>query len=510
MITTSQTKTIRKQRAQRNIYSSLVMRFIALGCGIIIPQLLIKSYGSEAYGATASIAQFLSYIALLEGGIGGVARAALYKPLARHDFISVSKILNEIKFLFQMIGWAFLGYVVIIACCFKNISHIQCYDWFSTALLVFAISLSTFAQYFIGISNQVLLQADQKSYISNVINVSALFLNTLLVILLVHLNYGLIAVKFVSAFIFILRPCAMYWYVHTNYPLVKVKGRDKKALKQKWSGLGQHLAFFFHSNTDVVILTLFTNLKIVAIYAVYHMITSQIQQVVSSFTTGIEALFGDMLARGEIKSLNRVFGFYETLISLIALPLSSVTILLIVPFVQLYTHAVTDTNYIQPLFSFLLVLAALLYCLRVPYHELTIAAGHFKQTRWAAYGEAGFNILLSIVLVQCWGLVGIALGTVIAILFRWVYYVFYIANHLIFRNIMFFLKRMLFIVVTMLLMYITGEYCLSFIRISTYIQWALAGTVLVLVSFTISYVSIRVCYPQHLKIIIKNLKRKKS
>ena len=75
----------RALRAKLNIVFSLVSQAAALVCGFIVPRLLINTFGSEAYGATASILQFLSYIVLLEGGIGGVARAVLYKTLAQRD-----------------------------------------------------------------------------------------------------------------------------------------------------------------------------------------------------------------------------------------------------------------------------------------------------------------------------------------------------------------------------------------------------------------------------------------
>lgn len=497
----------RNKRAKLNIVFSLVTQFVALICGFIVPRLLIQTFGSEAYGATTSILQFLSYIVLLEGGIGGVARAALYKPLLEQNYEEITEILNEIKFLFRMIGYAFAVYVLIIACSFKGISHFQYYDWGSTFILVIIISLSIFMQYFIGISYMVLLQADQKTYVTHAINAGALVLNTILVILLVHAGSGLILVKFVSAIVFVLRPIAMYLYVKIHYPLPHSNQRNKDALAQKWSGLGQHLAFFLHSNTDVVILTIFSNLTLVAVYAVYNMVTGHIQQIITSFVTGMEALFGSMLANKEIKTLNRVFGYYETLISCIALPFCGVTLLLIVPFVKLYTCNVTDANYIQPTFAAILVLSVLLYCLRSPYHSITIAAGHFKQTQVAAYTEAGLNITLSILLVYKLGLIGVALGTLVAVSYRLVYYVYYLSHTLIDRPIILFIKRTVVNAFTLLLIYFAGRAFLNFYSINNYLEWAIAGAMLTCVAGAISLFSSYIFYREDLKAILKHIRR---
>ena len=158
----------RSGRAKLNILFSLLGQFVTLVCGIIVPRMLIAAFGSEAYGATASIAQFLAYIALLEGGIGGVARAALYRPLAENDPQKIGEILNEIRRFFRTIAYIFAAYVLVLAIFFKPLSGTESLDWTTTFLLVIVISISTFAEYFIGISYSVLLQAAQKIMILHI------------------------------------------------------------------------------------------------------------------------------------------------------------------------------------------------------------------------------------------------------------------------------------------------------------------------------------------------------
>ena len=79
------TKPRKTDESKLNILTQLLNQLVTTACGILIPRILIAAYGSEAYGISASIAQFLSYITLLEGGLGGVARAKLYGPLAKND-----------------------------------------------------------------------------------------------------------------------------------------------------------------------------------------------------------------------------------------------------------------------------------------------------------------------------------------------------------------------------------------------------------------------------------------
>lgn len=446
-----------------------------LVCGIILPGLLINAYGSEQYGASASIIQFLSYIALFEGGIGGVARAALYKPLAYNDMEKVSAVLAELRRFFHIIALSFAAYVLVLACGFKGISRTDVLDWGSSFLLVIVISVSTFAEYFIGATNAVLLQASHKTYITNAIHTATTIINVGVTVLLVKLNCSLIVVKLASSCVFLLRPIAQWWYVRRHYKLVKDAPRDKDALKQKWDGLGQHIAYFLYYNTDIALLTLLADLKKVAVYALYNMVVNHIQTLVVSFSSGMEAVFGDMLAKKQHRELNESFNSYETLLSLVGVVLLTVTAVMILPFVKLYTAGVTDTNYIEPVFSVVLSLNAMVYCVRLPYQWLTVAAGHFKQTRISAYAEVLLNVGISIVLIFRFQLLGVAIGTLVSTVFRLVYYAIYLKKYILQRSLWLFAKRMLLNALGFGGIFVFGKFMTNLIPMHNYFHWVLCA-----------------------------------
>lgn len=469
----------RKARAKKNIVTSLASQVIVLLCGLVVPRLMIGAFGSEAYGATASITQFLAYITLLEGGVGGVARAVLYKPLAEKDMDAISAIMDELKAFFRVIGWIFAGYVLLLASGFRFLSHIESMDWITSFVLVLVISISSIGQYFIGISNSILLQAAQKTYVTNVVSIAATVINALSIVILILQGCSLITVKLVSSCIFFLRPVALWLYVRKSYPLKrKPAERGKSYLTQKWTGLGQHIAYFLHSNTDIAVLTILADLKTVAVYSVYNMIVSHMQSLAVSFSSGMESVFGDMLARDEKNQLQDTFRTYETILSLVSLLLFSVTAVLIFPFVRIYTAGITDTDYVQPMFGLLMVLTAVSYCLRMPYHALVIAAGHFRQTKAAAYGEAVLNIGLSVLLVSRYQLNGVAAATLAATWFRFLYYVIYLSRNIFYRKIAVFLQRLAVNIAVCFCNGLVGSLIVWKWNPTDYLSWAVCGGVL--------------------------------
>lgn len=111
-----------------------------------------------------SITQFLAIISFLELGVGAVVQSSLYKPLADKNNITVSKVITSADKFFRRLGYILAIYVVVMLFYYPYLVK-QNFSFMFTATLIGAISVRSFAQYFFGIVNRLLLVADQKAYI---------------------------------------------------------------------------------------------------------------------------------------------------------------------------------------------------------------------------------------------------------------------------------------------------------------------------------------------------------
>jgi O-antigen/teichoic acid export membrane protein len=288
---------------------------------------------------------------------------------------------------------------------------------------------------------------------------------------------------------------------------------DKRAIQQRWDGLGHHIAFFLHTNTDIVVLTLFTNIKEVSVYSVYYMIISAVKRLTTIFSSGLEAAFGNMIARKEKDSIDRNFPIFEFLSYTITTILFTTTALSIMPFLEVYTKEITDYNYSRPLFAYLLIAAEAVYCIRIPYHVVVLAAGHFKETRNGAFMEALINIILSVVLVNRIGMEGVAIGTLCAMLFRTIQYAIYLSKHILERSIWIFIKRFAISIMTVILIIILYQRIPHF-RVDSYVTWMLYAIITgIMVSFVTILISIMFYHENLLgllELIRKLVSRKKN
>lgn len=408
--------------------SAIILKAVTFLCTFILTRLIIKIYGSEVNGMIGSIGQFLGFITLLEGGIGGVARAALYKPLSQKDNQKVEKIVTYLERFFRILALIFVAYALVVAFVFPVFS--DSHGFYFTFFLVLILSASLFAEYFFGMSYTILLASDQKAYISNFVTFFTALLNFVVCLVLIKVGCSIHIVKLASVGMLILRPIVLSVYCKIKYRLKKVKLEKKEnLLPQKWSGFGVHIAYYLHRNTDTFLLTLFLSLTMVSVYSVYNMVISGILAIIGSLSIGIEAAFGNMYAKHEFSTLKDKFKTYMLYYQFLCTFLLSPTMVLIIPFVKIYTAGIEDANYVQPVFALIFVLSEFVYCLRVPYNDLMVATDSFKKIQWGAFGEAIINIVVSIILVNIIGLPGVAIGTLLAMIFRLIHFLIFFKKH---------------------------------------------------------------------------------
>ena len=440
-----------------NSITPLIYQVTTIICGFILPRLILSHFGTEVNGLVNSITQFLGIIAFLELGVGAVVQSSLYKPLADNDNITVSKVITSADKFFRRLGYILAIYVVVMLFYYPYLVK-QSFSFTFTATLIVAISIRSFAQYFFGIVNRLLLLADQKAYIQYIAQTVAVIANTLGCYILIAFDCSVQVVYGLTSIIFFLQPLAIHLYIKRRYALDRQIHYDIEPIKQKWNGIAQHIAAVILSSSDSIVLTTFSTLVNVSIYTVYYLPMSGARLMIMSMISGINALIGNLWAKQDLAELRKVFAWTEWSIHTGTTLIFTLTAVLIVPFVQVYTHGVNDANYMQPLFGVLLVAANSGHCLRLPYSIMILAAGHYKQTQHNYVIAAMMNIAISIVCVMQFGLIGVALGTLAAMVYQTVWMAWYNSKNFIQWPMKNFFKQIGVDAVSAVLIFIISSY----------------------------------------------------
>lgn len=502
---------MRSKKVLKNILSSVILQIATIICGLIVPRLIITSFGSNVNGLINSITQFLAYITLLESGFGPVVKSILYKPIANKEKQQIETILKATEKFFRTIAIIFIFYILILCFIYPTFIGNE-FDRLFTISLIVIIAISTLAEYFFGMTYRLYLQAEQKTYVISIIQMVTLIANTIIMVILIKLGFNIVVVKIIGSLIYICRPIMQNLYVKKKYKLNLKNGNDNYEIKQKWDGLAQHIASVVHGNTDITILTIFSETREISVYSVYLLIITGVKNLVQAFTVGLEDSFGNMIARGEKKQLNESFKIYEQFYFTIVTIFFTSAMELIIPFVKVYTLGITDVNYIRPIFAYIFVIAEFVGAIRQPYNQLVKATGHFKQTRRGAWVEAISNIIISIILVTKLGIIGVAIGTLVAMAIRTIELIMYTSKNILERSIMYSVKRIILIAVQVILVVMTNR-AIPMLDVNSYLMWIIDAIIVVIISVIVIISSNLIIYKKQtkgLRNILKNIVKDKK
>lgn len=494
---------MRSKNAIYNILTNILLQLIIIIYGFVVPKIIISYFGSSVNGLVSSITQFLGYIALLESGFGPVLKATLYKPIANNDKTEIEKILASSNDFFKKIARVFVFYIILLVILYPLLVNKE-FDFIFSSSLIVIISISTFVEYYFGMTYRIYLQAEQKNYIISVIQIISYIINIILLFLLVKLSASIHIIKFVTGMVFIIRPFFQNLYVKKRFNININNSTEKAVIKQKWDGLAQHVAFVIHSNTDVTLLTIFTNLKEVSVYSVYKLVVNGVRSLAQIFTIGIDSSFGDIIAHNEQENLNKQFQIFEVLCHIFNTVLFGCSFLLILPFVSIYTKNVVDVNYIRLTFGHLIVLSEFIWAIRLPYNTLVSAAGKFKETRNGSWIECLINIIISLILVKPFGLIGVVIGTIVAMTIRTIELIVFTNKYILKRNLFASAKNILVMVAIFVIIIFVGNNLFILENVS-FFEFIINGIVIFAFSLFIAFIFIILFYRKELGIIINKL-----
>lgn len=470
----------------KNFLYGMVGMILTTIIAIIIPRLFIVNYGSEINGLLSSIKQIYVYLALLEAGVGSASLQALYKPSANNDYKSMNSILSATHFYYKRIGLVYLIGIIVMGIIYplflkNDIPYYVC------LLVIVLQGMGSVINYLFQGKYVILLNVDNKAYINNNVVTIATALTDLCRIVLLLKGKSIIAIQSMYLLFSLLKMIYIYFYIKRNYPWLDLKEKPNfEAISQKNSVLVHQVSSLVFSNTDVLILTFFCGLKTVSIYSLYASFYSIINNIMTITSTSIQSALGRLFNSNKDKFI-KIHETFEVYYLALVFSLFTITTILIIPFFRLYTSG-ADINYID-------IKVAILFCFyqflnygRNTSGQIITFAGKFSSTKWRAILEATINLAVSLIGVYYFGIYGVLLGTIVALIYRSNDMILF-ANHRIMRRsaLPTYRRWGINFIITIILLLIFFSYELSF---STYIELFLNGLwisfVILLIFFGVS------------------------
>ena len=409
----------RQNRLLVNMLSYASLQVVNMLVGLFLPRLYLAVYASEINGIISTVNSFTSYFTYLEAGLGLTLIHSLFKPLAENDTSGLNGILSYSKKRYQNISFIYFVLVVAFSLIFPITKATQDIGKIEFTLLVFVIGIYGALDFFTMSKYRVLLTADRKEYVISNAMTLAQICRFVFTWILLQFEMSVVLVKLVPIFTLLIRSLILKLYIKKKYENINYNSKEHintETSKSHWDALVLQISISTSVSLPTIIISQILDYKEANVYAVYSLVISAMISITSSLSSGVSPMLGRSIAEG--KRINKTYEIFDYVVAVIISIVFSITAVMLLPFVKLYTNVVDDINYIHPLYAILMSIWGALYAYRIPVTAVINAAGIYRENRTHNIINLVMQFALGVIAAILFGISGLIIVMIISSLQR--------------------------------------------------------------------------------------------
>lgn len=407
---------MRTKKVFLNMICDIIPYLIIGIVGLIKVRFLIRYIGDVGNGYYHTINQIITYVFLAQIGFGDAVIFSLYKYFSNDDKKNINRIYSGSRIIFKRIGFVILSIIMLVSLLLYLFYGFE--DGYrNTSIIAFIIiSCSYLIAYFgCGQTYLAILSASENKYIYSIVFNSIKLLCDIGIIVSCYLFKSLESIAITILIAKIIEEIVIRIVMKHKFPwLHKVKNENTKMFSMTKDLASIQIGNLILNNVDSIILVSFLGPVMVSIYSSYLFITRYLNEICAKIELAVVNSFGNIFAKGDN---DKVYPLFKELLIIFIILVFSIGItfsLGIRSFINLW---IGKENYILEYNTVILFsLISLLYILSLPLLSLINSKGLFKDNKNIIFISAITNIVISIILINIYGLNGLLLGTVIAFL----------------------------------------------------------------------------------------------
>lgn len=406
----------RTQNSLRNVATSIGGQLLNNVLRFICRTVFIYTLGKDYLGISSLYTNILTLLNISELGFSSAVTYSLYKPIAENDRESIRSLMDFFRRAYRIIGLVIL---VVGLCLMPALPYLMTgvTDKVNIYLYYLLYLIQTVVSYLFYAYKAVLLTADQKKYISDLITYACqVAMNVIQIVVLLTLHSFfiytvlLIGENIASNLLVAAAVDRRYPYIHGKAaPLPKEK--KKKVFSRVYAMALYKVSSAIGTSTDNLIISSWISVAAVGVYNNYYMIIQIFQKLLSEIFQSVSASVGNQFVEEDrdaneftFRSLNLANNFLVTMFSVCFMTVFQ-------PFIILWVGRdyLLETS----------VLVIIVYNFATNYFQNVVqiyreATGVFVQGKYRAVATAALNLVISIILVQYMGIGGVFLGSIIS------------------------------------------------------------------------------------------------
>ena len=380
-------------------------------------KVLLSVVGEELLGVNSLFSDILALFSFADLGIGVAVTFLLYKPIANNDIKRIQSILFFYKKVYRYV----IGLLLII-----SILYIPFLRYLKTELTIEDIivyyvlfQLNNIIGYLFAYRETYII-ACQKERVISIISMFITLGRTIMQIVTLNICGNYIIYLLISTISILIQKLIINLYAIMKCPETRIKCADELSKEEVREIYKKSAAMLVHrvgnlviNQTDSLVVSYILSVSKWGILSNYLMIKTAITTVMARVYSAVLPSIGDVIAKEKMQKQINIFKMYDLLnfwlyaFCFVALKVLST------PFISLYF----GEKYIIDEFTiFMLCFAFFIDGLRSPVSAVREAGGMYEKDKWYTILAATVNLVSSITLVLFWGLPGVYMGTILAML----------------------------------------------------------------------------------------------
>ena len=379
----------------------------------------IQCLGRSYLGINSLFSNILTMLSLTELGLDTAMNFKLYKPLAEGDVHRLQVLMKFYRRAYLVVGFVMIGLGLVLVPFLPVL--IKDYDSVIALginpVLIFLLFLAQSSMsYLFFASKSAILKADQKMYITNRVHLYVTLAVTIIQIITLKIYSNFILYTFLSVLSVVILNLITAKIAVKQYPDV-FENTDENINTDEVKGLFKDLGalFIFKANsvvvkaTDNIVLSAFIGIDIVGQYSNYALFFSSINVFLNKIYGAIDASIGNLFAT---EKLEKRYSFFKVTNYLTIIIFGTAAVGLAICTDELIQTWIGQDYVIANRFATLIGIEMYLQGLKQNLMQIRNASGIFKQMWYRPLIGIIINIVVSVWLVNVYGINGVIIGTI--------------------------------------------------------------------------------------------------
>ncbi|HCE48015.1 MAG TPA: hypothetical protein DEQ84_05090 [Prevotellaceae bacterium] len=411
---------MKKSRTQKSITNTAVSfasQLIIILLGFISRRVLIYSVGVQYLGINGLMSNILTIFSLAESGIGVAIGYSLYKPLAENDVETIKSLMRFYRTVYRLLALM----TAVVGVLFYPFLPVFLKDNTAPdANIIYFLFLASSVCSYLWSYKITLNSSDQNKYLYTIANTITQILVLIVKVFILYYTQNYIIYLCIELGSTLVKNIIFSCILDRRYPFLKEKNVRKLSDIEKHQ-LSRNIKSLFWGKfgyiasqcSDNLVISSIISVTMVGLYSNYTTLVSAVSGFVTTFTSGVTASMGNLIAS---ESKEKAYAVYKRIdfINYWLYTFSAVCLLCLTePFIKIWL----GTDYILP--KGILIVSVVLFYLKGLNSGVDVAknaAGLYYPDRFVPLIEAMLNLVISIILAYRIGLLGVLVGTLVSFL----------------------------------------------------------------------------------------------